>query len=59
MTLTQVLRLYIAAYQAPNVWKDVWKEQIGIISPQIIRDCEQFVEANAFAGHSIVAALAG
>lgn len=59
MTLTQVLRLYVAAYQSPNIWKDVWKEQIGIISPQIIRDCELFVEANAFAGQHIAGALAG
>lgn len=59
MTLTQVLRLYVAAYQSPNVWKDIWKEQIGIISPQIIRDCELFVEGNAFAGEHIAGALAG
>jgi hypothetical protein len=59
MTLTQVLRLYVAAYQAPNVWKDIWKEQIGIISPQIIRDCELFTESNAFAGDHIAGALTG
>ena len=58
MTLTQVLRLYVAAYQAPSVWKDIWKAQVGIISPQIIRDCELFVEANAFAGRHIVGVLA-
>ena len=59
MTLTQVLRLYVAAYQAPSVWKDIWKAQVGIISPQIIRDCELFVDANAFAGRHIVGVLAG
>jgi len=59
MTLTQILRLYVAAYQAPNVWKDVWKAQIGVISPQIVRDCEAFVEGNAFADACIVAALSG
>jgi hypothetical protein len=59
MTLTQVLRLYVSAYQAPNIWKDVWKAQIGIISPQIIRDCEVFVEANAFAAAHVANALAG
>ena len=57
MTLTQVLRLYVSAYQAPNVWKDIWKEQIGMLSPQIIRDCEVFVEANAFAGEHVANAL--
>ena len=59
MTLTQVLRLYVAAYQSPSVWKDIWKEQIGIISPQIIRDCELFTEGNAFAGDHIAGALSG
>ena len=59
MTLTQVLRLYIAAHQPASVWKDVWKSQIGILSPQISRDCESFVAANAFAGEWIVAAMAG
>jgi len=59
MTLTQILRLYAAAYQPPTVWKDIWKAQIGIISPQIVRDCETFVAANAFAGERIVEALAG
>ena len=59
MTLTQILRLYVAAYQAPNVWKDVWKNQIGVISPQIVRDCEAFVEGNAFAAEHIAVALSG
>ena len=59
MTLTQILRLYVAAYQAPNVWKDVWKAQIGVLSPQIVRDCEAFVHANAFAAEHIAMALSG
>ena len=59
MTLTQVLRLYVSAYQAPNVWKDIWKTQIGMLSPQIIRDCDAFVEANAFAGEHIANTLVG
>jgi hypothetical protein len=57
LTLTQILRLYVAAYQPPTVWKDVWKAQIGIISPQIVRDCEGFVEDTPFAGARIVEAL--
>jgi hypothetical protein len=59
MTLTQVLRLYISAYQPASVWKDVWKSQIGILSPQISRDCEAFTVANTFAGEWIVGAMAG
>jgi hypothetical protein len=59
MTLTQILRLYVAAYQPQSIWKDVWKAQIGIISPQIVRDCETFAGENAFAGERIVEALVG
>ena len=58
LTLTQILRLYVAAYQPRGVWKDVWKAQIGIISPQIIRDCEAFVGQTEFAGGRVVEALA-
>jgi hypothetical protein len=59
LTLTQVLRLYVAVYQAPIAWKEVWKSQIAMLSPQIVRDCETFVEENAFAGERIVEALVG
>ena len=59
MTLTQVLRLYVSAYQAPDVWKEVWKAQIGVMSPQIIRDVEAFVAERPFAGEHIVNAMAG
>ena len=59
MTLTQVLRLYVASYQAAGVWKDVWKAQIGTLSPQIIRDVESFVEEAEFADEHIMGALAG
>lgn len=59
MTLTQVLRLYAAAYQPPAVWKEVWKAQVGILSPQIIRDVEAFTKENPFAGGRIMDALAG
>lgn len=57
MTLTQVLRLYAAAYQPE--WKEVWKAQVGILSPQIIRDVEAFAKETPFAGGSIMDVLAG
>ena len=59
LTLTQILRLYVSAYQPPHVWKDVWKAQIGMLSPQIIRDIEIFVKENLFAGERIIDALLG
>ena len=43
MTLSQILQLYTAAYQSPTVWKQLWKNLIGVLSVQIIRDVDQFV----------------
>jgi hypothetical protein len=57
MTLTQVMRLYTTAYQAPAVWKDIWKAQVGILSPQIVRDVESFVTGSEFNGESITGAM--
>jgi hypothetical protein len=59
MTLTQILRLYIAAYQAPGVWKEIWKSLIGMMSPQISRDCEKFVSEVQFASDWVAEALSG
>ena len=39
MTLTQVLQLYVAAYQPPGVWKDIWKHLCGVISVQVPTLC--------------------
>ena len=49
MNLTQVLRLYVCAYQPPGHWKEMWKLQLCLISPQIIKDCEAFVAERPFA----------
>jgi hypothetical protein len=49
MDLTQVLRLYVCAYQPTAHWKSMWKMQVNLLSPQIIKDCEAFVAANPFA----------
>lgn len=45
----QILQLYVAAYQSPLVWKDAWKNLVGVISVQIIRDVEAFVVKHPFA----------
>ena len=39
----------MASYQAPGVWKEAWKHLVGVISVQIIRDVESFVEKHPFA----------
>jgi len=59
MTLTQVLKLYVSAYQPMGLWKDVWKAQIGILSPQIIRDVESFVKEHPVASGYIMDTLVG
>lgn len=49
MTLSQILQLYVAAYQAPPAWREVWKHLVGVISVQIVRDVENFVATQPFA----------
>lgn len=48
MTVTQFLHLYVTVYQAEEYWKEMWKHFIGVISVQIIRDCEAFVKKFPF-----------
>lgn len=54
MTLSQILQLYIAAYQSPVIWKQIWKELIGVISVQIVRDVDKFVEKHEFAHEAVM-----
>ncbi len=49
LSLTQVLKLYVAAYQAKPIWKQLWTSVYPVISPQIIRDVETFVAGTHFA----------
>ena len=60
--LSQVLRLYACAYQRPQLWKELWKGQLCLMSPQIIKDCEGFAQevpfaAEAFMRHLLSASL--
>ena len=54
MTLSQILQLYMAAYQSPVIWKPLWKELIGVISVQIVRDVDQFVAKHEFAHEDVM-----
>jgi hypothetical protein len=47
-TVTQFLQLYVVVYQSPLIWKELWKHFIGVISVQIIRDCETYINNNPF-----------
>jgi hypothetical protein len=40
LTLTQILHLYVAAYQKRDLWKHCWKRIYPIMSAQIARDVE-------------------
>ena len=59
MTLSQILQLYVAAYQAHGAWKDLWKHLVGVISVQIIRDVEAFVATHPFANGEVMRFLVG
>jgi hypothetical protein len=52
--LVQILQLYVAAYQAPPIWKEAWKHVVGVISVQIIRDVEAFVARHPFADAEVM-----
>ena len=58
MTLSQVLRLYVCAYQSPHHWKELWKAQLCLLSPQIIKDCEAFAQEVPFAADAFMLHLA-
>ena len=49
MTLSEILQAYVAAYQAPSIWKDVFRSVVGVLSVTLIRACEQFVREVPFA----------
>ena len=54
MTHSQALQLYVAAYQPPHVWKDIWRHLCGVISVQIIRDATEFVKDNPFCATEVM-----
>lgn len=57
LRLNDLLQLYVAAYQAPAIWKNVWKLVFPVLSIQIIRDVEAFVEKVPFAAQSVLAIM--
>jgi len=48
MTLNDIMFLYVCAYQHPQVWKDVWKQLVPLISHQVVKDVETFRKKNPF-----------
>lgn len=49
LTLTQILHLYVAAYQKRDIWKSCWKRIYPVMSTQIARDVESFTSTTRFA----------
>jgi hypothetical protein len=49
LTMSDVLKLYVAAYQLPSMWKQLWKNIHPYMSTQISKDIELFVKNNPFA----------
>ena len=44
----------MAAYQTPVIWKLIWKDLVGVISVQIVRDVEAFVTRYPFADADVM-----
>lgn len=59
MNLSEALRLYACAYQPRAIWRDLWKLQLSLMSPQIAKDCEAFVARVPFADQAFVSLLCG
>lgn len=57
MTLSEILQAYVAVYQAPAIWKDVFRSVVGVISVSLIRACEGFVRDNKFNAEAFVPLL--
>ena len=57
MNLSEALRLYACAYQPAHCWRDLWKLQLSLMSPQISKDCEAFVARVPFADQAFVSLL--
>ena len=54
MKLNDLLHLYVCAYQHPLVWKDIWKQLVPLLSHQVIRDVETFVQKRPFNYNAIL-----
>jgi hypothetical protein len=56
-TMTDVLRMYVSAYQHASMWKQLWKTIDPVMSTQISKDVEYFVKQHAFAKASFIEIL--
>lgn len=59
MNLTQFLRLYVCIYQSEGLWKELWRMQGALFSPQVMKDCEAFVASRPFASEDFFSFFCG
>ena len=57
MTLSEILQAYVAVYQAPPIWKEVFRSVVGVLSVSLIRACETFVRENPFNAEAFIQLL--
>ena len=57
MTLSEILQAYVAIYQAPGIWKEVFRSVVGVLSVSLIRACESFVRENPFNADAFIQLL--
>lgn len=57
MTILRYMQLYIAAYQQPPIWKECWTGVYPLLTYQIIKDVEDFVQRTKFNNAMFVAIL--
>jgi hypothetical protein len=48
MNLAQFLQLYVCIYQHDHIWRDLWRMQGVLFSPQVLKDCENFAAKHEF-----------
>jgi hypothetical protein len=57
LTMTDILKLYVSAYQYPSLWKQLWKAVDPLMSTQISKAVESFVAKNKFATQNFIQIL--
>ena len=57
MTLSDALRLYACAYQPQHCWRELWKLELSLMSPQISKDVEAFAQRVPFSAQAFVSLL--
>jgi hypothetical protein len=57
MKLNDLLHLYVCAYQHPLAWKEIWKQLVPLLSHQVIRDVETFVQKRPFNFKAVLAIM--